>query len=137
MGNCLLISIPALCAWRENRGGGQAGMRSVVNVLQNRAIKNNTSLYAEATKKEQFTSISPPPEMKAKESEADIWPVEGDPQYAVAEQMVNQALACDLTDITGGATLYYAADASRPDWNFAELTQTAIIAGQIFFKVKT
>ena len=85
-------AIPAICSWRENRGGGRVGMQSVVNVLQNRARARNTSLYAEAVRPVQFTSISPPANLTAAQSEAAVWPVEGDELYATAEMLVTQAL---------------------------------------------
>jgi hypothetical protein len=130
----LSTSTPALTAWRENRGGGRTGMQSVINVLQNRAKARNTSLYAEAVRPMQFTSISPPPNMTAAQSEAAKWPLEGDPDYAVAEQMVIQALAGELPDITGGATNYYSMSMPTPPVWAASMTETVTIEGQIFFK---
>ena len=151
MATSLEIAVPALCAWRENRAGQKVGMQSVLNVLQNRALKNNPSLYAEAVKPEQFTSISPPPNMAAKNSEADVWPQEGDALYITAEQMVGQALESTLPDITQGATLYYnpsgiGETANKftlpgggivdfPDgWNENAVAFTVEIAQQLFFR---
>ena len=109
-------------------------MQSVINVLQNRAKARNTSLYAEAIRPVQFTSISPPLGLTAGQSEAATWPAEGDPLYAVAEQMVIQALAGELPDITGGAVNYYALSMKTPPNWAASMTQTVIIEGQAFFK---
>lgn len=129
----LETAIPALCCWRENRSGGRPGMQSVVNVLQNRAAKRNTSLYSEAVRPEQFSSIAPPPSLTAAQSETAVWPVEGDPEYAIAEQLVTEALAGELPDITEGATNYYALSIQEPNWA-AGMTHTVTIAGQAFFK---
>lgn len=127
-------AIPSLTAWRENRGGGRIGMQSVINVLQNRATRRNTSLYAEAVRPMQFTSISPPGSLTAYASEAAVWPVEGDPLYTVAEQMVIQALAGELPDITGEATNYYSLSMKTPPVWAASMTKTVTIEGQAFFK---
>ena len=136
----LEVAIPALCAWRECRGGGTAGMQSVINVLQNRARKNNTSLYIEATKYEQFTSIAPPAGMTAQYSEADLWPEPTNSvdwlDYGIAEFMVNKAIQGTLNDLTEGATMYYAASMKEPPkWDFTKLQATVEIANQKFFKV--
>ena len=109
-------------------------MQSVINVLQNRAQKRNTSLYAEAVRPVQFSSIAPPPSLTAAQSEAAVWPVEGDSLYAVAEQMVSQALAGELPDITGAATNYYALSMKTPPAWAASMTPTVTIQGQAFFK---
>ena len=70
----LLIAGPALCAWRENRSGGRVGMQSVLNVLANRARRDNTSMYAEAVRKLQFSSMT-----ARGDSQTVLWPIEGDP----------------------------------------------------------
>ena len=133
----LKVAIPALCAWRECRSGGLVGMQSVINVLQNRATKYKTDLYIETTKAKQFTSISPPNNMTAANSEANVWPTEEDTLYPSAEVMINEAINGNLPDITGGAVLYYAQTMNTPpDWDFNELVHTATIAGQLFFKYK-
>lgn len=141
--------IPALCAWRENRGGQKAGMQSVLNVLYNRSERDRTSMYAEATKRLQFSSLT-----AKNDPELIDWPVESDaewPLYVVAEQMTVQALANDLPDITGGATDYYAprgigvstkafavpggATVPFPEtWDQTKVEFTVEIADQLFFK---
>jgi Cell Wall Hydrolase len=136
----LETSIPALCAWREARGGGIAGMQAVINVLQNRALRNKTTLYVEATKYEQFTSISPPKGMTAEQSEADVWPQPINSidwlGYGQAEFMVNKAMLGTLQDLTNGATMYYATSMKEPPpWDFTKLEATVTIADQHFFRV--
>lgn len=123
--------IGALCAWRENRGGGVPGMQSVFNVLMNRAAKRITSIYEEATRHLQFSS------MTYLGPEAILFPSAIDPQWAEALTLAQQAASGQLDDITGGATSYYAPagmpDGKAPSWADT-MTQTVTIAGQIFFR---
>lgn len=140
----LLISTPALCCWRENRGGGRLGMQSVLNVLANRAKRDNTSMYAEAVRKLQFSSMT-----ARGDSQTVLWPLEGDPWYAIAEEMAQNV---DLPDITNGSVDYYAPDGlaegeykeiTLPNgqavkfpasWNPSRYLFEAEIAGQLFWK---
>ena len=138
----LLIAGPALCAWRENRGGGRLGMQSVLNVLANRAKRDNTSMYAEAVRKLQFSSMT-----ARGDSQTVLWPVEGDPWYAIAEEMTQNP---DLPDITNGSVDYYApaglAESQNytlpngqvvkfpASWNPSRYVFEAEIAGQLFWK---
>lgn len=142
----LSLSVPALCAWRENRGGLRPGMQSVLNVLANRAKRDNTTLYAEAVKRLQFSSMT-----ALGDSQTILWPLDGDPQYATAEQMAQQALDGELPDLTQGATDYYAPQGIGPSgkmftipggatvsfparWDEARVKFTVEIAGQLFFR---
>jgi len=141
--------ILALTAWRENRGGGTAGMQSVMNVVLNRAAKHGQSPYTVCTTHEQFTSINPPSTMTVAATETGLWPSDTDPQWQTALQMAQRADAGTLPDVTGGATLYYApaaipgpmdytlpsgASISFPQgWNRAAVTYTATVANQVFF----
>ncbi len=135
----------ALTMWRENRGGGQAGMQSVGNVILNRAAQRKTSAYAECTRPLQFSSIT------AKgDPELVLWPSENDAQWATALDMAARAAAGALEDITGGADLYYAPrgivsqrtfklpnGTSIPfpaDWNENAVEYSCTIAGQVFFR---
>jgi hypothetical protein len=136
----LEFTTPALCAWREARNGGTPGMQSVINVLSNRAKHNNTTLYIEATKYEQFTSIAPPAGMTAQQSEANLWPTKINSYewslYLTAEDLVSLAMSETLPDITGGATMYYAESMTEPPkWDWFKLQYTVTIANQKFFKV--
>ncbi len=130
------IIIGALTAWRENRGGGRIGMQSVINVLVNRAKESNTSVFIEATKPWQFSSINAP-------SDACLgalcsWPHprnQADWQaWQVALALATAASYDTLDDITGGATSYYATSITAPEWT-KTMQRTATIAGQEFFKV--
>lgn len=118
----------ALCAWRENRSGQQAGMQSVMNVVMNRVAANGTSAYVEVVKPLQFSSIT-----ATGDPQLGLFPASGDVQWGQAQELSQQALAGTLEDITEGATNYYAAGTPIPYWA-ASMTQTVIVAGQIFFK---
>lgn len=124
--------VGALCAWRENRGGGVQGMQSVLNVLINRAAHRKTSVYEEAVRKWQFSSMTAPGD-----ANLILYPTAIDPQWAEALALASQASQGLLSDITGGATSYYAPagmpDGKAPSWA-ATMTETATIAGQIFFR---
>lgn len=124
--------IGALTAWRECRGGGVQGMQSVLNVLINRAAHRKTSIYEEAVRKWQFSSMTAPGD-----ANLVLFPTAIDPQWAEALTLMDQASHGLLDDITGGATYYYSPAGMpggvAPKWA-ATMTQTVTIAGQIFFK---
>jgi len=107
-------------------------MTSVLNVLMNRAAKRKTSVYEEAIRRLQFSSMT-----AAGDPNLILYPSAIDPQWAEALALMAEASQGTLTDITGGATHYYAPagqkDGKAPAWA-ATMTETAIIAGQIFFK---
>lgn len=118
-----------LCAWRENRGGGEAGMQSVMNSIMNRVAKDNSSVYDEVVRFEQFSSIT------AKgDPELALYPKDSDPQWLLAQALSTKALSNVLPDITGGALSYYAVDIPKIPWWAPSMTPTVIIAGQQFLK---
>lgn len=139
--------IGAECAWRENRGGGEAGIQSVLNVLCNRAMKHGTSVYTEATKRLQFSSMTAPgnPELA-------LYAAETDPLWAMALGIAAEMASGSLPDITDGAIDYYAPRGIKTklgktftlpdgtvipfpdDWNESAVTYTCEVAGQVFFK---
>lgn len=123
------IAIPALCAWRENRGGGRLGMQSVLNVLANRAQRRNSTLAREAVRPWQFSSMT-----ALNDSQLVVYPSPDDPQFATALELANEAIAGTLEDLTSGATMYYALSMKTPPAWAASYTETATIQGQIFFK---
>ena len=123
------IAIGALCCWRENRGGGTPGMQSVLNVLQNRATHRGTSVYAEAVRRLQFSSMTAPGDPNL-----ILYPLDGDPQWAMALILAGQMSDGTLTDITGGATSYYADSMTTPPYWAASMTPTVEISGQKFFR---
>lgn len=101
-------------------------MQSVLNVLANRAAQRKTSVYAEAVRKMQFSSMTAPGD-----PELTLFPTPTDPQWIEA---LTLAGIDNLEDITGGATFYYAASMSHPPTWTAAMTQTCEIEGQLFFK---
>lgn len=111
--------------WRENRGGGTAGLTSVLNVLQNRAAKRKTDVYSEAVRRLQFSSMTAPGDPNLV-----LFPADNDPQWQEALVLAAQGPA--LADITGGATSYYAVSMLQPPYWAASMKETCRIAGQIF-----
>jgi hypothetical protein len=94
--------IGALCAWRENRGGGRLGMQSVLNVLMNRAAQRKTSVYTEAVRPMQFSSMTAKGDPNLSE-----YPLATDPQWAMALILAGQMTNGTLPDITQGSNLYF------------------------------
>lgn len=138
------LTFLAITAWKENRGGGTAGLTSVMNVVQNRSIRDATSCYAECVKHLQFSSISAPGD-----PELTLWPAESDPQFIEAQTLAQYAASGTLTDLTGGATDYYAPASIRSTqiivvdgvtfpfpqtWNEAAVQYTVSVGKQLFFK---
>lgn len=121
--------IGALCAWRENRGGQTPGMQSVLNVLVNRATTRGTSVYAEAVRRLQFSSMTAPGDPNL-----ILYPSPTDPEWLEALSLASQAAAASLEDITGGATSYYSLSMKEPPYWAPSMTRTVTIAGQIFFR---
>jgi N-acetylmuramoyl-L-alanine amidase len=126
------ITLIALTAWRENRGGGQPGMQSVVNVIVNRATKSGDLPFAVCTRHAQFSSISMPG------PESYLWPIQTNQAdwqaWTIALSLAQEAADGTLPDITGGATSYYAASMTTPPSWAAQMTPTVTIEGQLFFK---
>lgn len=121
--------VVALTCWRENRGGGYAGMQSVANVLMNRAAKSGASLYQECIRPEQFSSIT-----SKGDPQLTLWPHETEPAWIQACQIAADAVAGTLKDITLGATNYYAASMAEPPGWAAEMQFTVTIEGQKFYR---
>jgi N-acetylmuramoyl-L-alanine amidase len=122
------IAIGALCAWRENRGGGREGMQSVINVLCNRAARRASSVYVEAVRPYQFSSMT-----ARGDPNLVLFPTNTDAQFAEALALMQQAAEGSLKDITGGATFYYAESMKTPPPWAARMIPTAEIKGQRFF----
>lgn len=140
-------AITALTIWRENRGGGDAGMRSVCNAIRNRVLRRSSSFYLECTRPWQFTSITVP-----SDPEYDLMPLGSDPNFLLAQSIADLAVGGTLPDITGGSTVYYnpkAIESSKtldvpsvgvvkfPEtWNPEVLTFKGLIAHHLFFVEK-
>lgn len=123
------IAVVALTCYRENRGGGYAGMQSVANVIVNRASKSGSSLYMICIAPEQFSSLT-----AKNDPELSLWPVDDDPSWIQALQIAALASAGTLKDITLGATNYYATSMTTPPYWAASMTYTVEIEGQKFYR---
>ena len=121
--------VGALTAWRENRGGGVAGMTSVINVLVNRATHRGTDVYTEAVRRLQFSSMT-----AAGDPNLILFPADNDQQWQEALALASQASRGALDDITGGATSYYALSMPTPPYWAASMTKTVEIENQVFFR---
>jgi hypothetical protein len=119
----------ALTAWRENRGGGEEGMQSVMNTIVNRARIHAQSFYEVCTQHDQYSSVTYPTD-----PETAIYAVKTDPQWIIAKTLAVQAGVGTLTDITDGATSYYALSMKKPPYWAASMTKTVTLFGQVFFK---
>lgn len=134
-----------LTLYREARGEGRTGMIAVGCVVRNRMAKNGTSAYIEIVKPAQFTSIS-----VHTDPEIALWPAEADPLWQSATFLAPSILDGSLSDITGGATLYYNPASIPPGktitllsgisvrfpatWNLAAVAQTVQIGAHVFFR---
>lgn len=134
----------ALTMWRENRGGGAAGMQSVGNVILNRAAKHGTTVWAVCTARLQFSSLTAPGD-----PELGLWPADGDAQWGEALEIAAQAAHFGIQDLTGGATLYYNPRGIHTDktftlpdgtivafpkpWNPLAVKYLGEVAGHLFF----
>ena len=127
------IAIGSLCAWRENRGGGEPGMHSVLNVLVNRAVARGTSIEQESLRPWQFSSMTAKgdPQLRLGPDCLDAADLSA---YLTAVRLAAEADAGNLPDITGGATSYFASSmADPPEWA-ASMQFTVEIAGQRFYR---
>ena len=122
-----------LCAWRENRGGGHTGMQSVLNVLQNRAKRDGTSIAFEALKKWQFSSMTAPGDPQLDRGPNTLEAVDI-ATWQLAYELAMEAIEGNLEDITDGAVNYYAESMSPPPSWAASMIYTVTIASQKFFK---
>lgn len=94
--------ILALCLWREARGEGYAGQVAVACVVRNRVLKNSTSYFGEITKKWAFSSIT-----ATGDPQLGLYPNVFDTQWQQCQQIAQSVADGDITDTTGGATLYW------------------------------
>lgn len=127
------IAVGALCAWRENRSGGIAGMQSVLNVLANRVRGSQTSIEEEALRPWQFSSMTAKGDPQINKGPDFLNPADL-VSYRHAVDLANQLAQGNLPDLTGGATSYYAASMpAAPAWA-QSMDFTVEIAGQRFYR---
>lgn len=120
----------ALCLWREARGEGNSGMTAVGCVIRNRVTRDNKSYYAEVVKPWQFSSIT------AKgDPQLVLFPDALDGSWQQAVLVAGNIIGDVVSDITGGATLYF--DDSIPfprSWNPAAVQATVKLGRLNFYK---
>lgn len=127
----------ALCAWREARGEGCAGMRAVMHTIKNRvgfpgfAHTIHDVIYG----KNQFTSMSVP-----SDPEFNLNPDATDQLFLSALTMAVHILTEQDFDITNGAHYYCNLSTSTSGWFFTNIVrntkdhpQTAVINHHTFF----
>lgn len=104
-------------------------MQSVMNVVMNRVNRDHSTPYEECVKRWQFSSIT-----AKNDPQLGNWPVATDPAWQEAQLLAAQACGNGgLTDITGGATSYYAASMANPPTWASALRFTIEIEGQRFY----
>lgn len=135
------VDVLARTAWGENRGGGQAGMQSVINAIMNRVAHPGwwgNSALSVCLMREQFSCWLPSDPNRAQL----LTVTTDDPQYLVALGLAKKALSAEgLDDLTEGADSYYAVSmpsapswvAGRPLLGVAPAKFTVEIAGQRFY----
>jgi len=136
MSETISMSAPevlARTAWGENRGGGEAGMSSVLNVIMNRA--NNPRWWGNSPrsvclKPYQFSCWLPGPD-----NDAMLAVTLNDPTFATAYELAQRALAGALPDATENADSYYAVGTPMPEWARVG-TFTVEIANQLFYRTE-
>lgn len=96
----------ALCTWKEARGEGNDGLRAVMHVIRNRAIrwyaKYDHPIHYAVYAKNQFTSMSVP-----SDNQYNLEPKDDDAEYTHCIVLSPVVLDGVDTDVTNGA-LYYA-----------------------------
>ena len=127
----------ALCAWREARGEGEAGIVGVMNTICNRARDWKWTIQHVILDHNQFTSMS-----VASDPEFNLFPVEGDPVYAQCLDQARQVLASKGQDDNTNGSHWYAnlKHISENGWFDRNIVQhedlhpvTAVIGGHTFY----
>ncbi len=125
-------SILARTIWGENRGGGEEGMTSVANVVINRVAQPGwwgMDIRSVCLKPEQFSCWN---------ANDPNYPLimavdEANSTFALAMDIAAQAIGGTLSDITNGATSYYALSMAEPPYWATGKTPCATIQNQLFF----
>lgn len=110
----------ALCAWKEARGEGQAGMRAVLHVIFNRAGAEGfpKTIHDVIYQKNAFTSMS-----VSTDPEFNLEPAAADPQMSFCMLTAPQVLSGVDVDLTGGAHFYLAPAEATSGWFFRNVVQ--------------
>ncbi len=135
----------ALCLWREARGEGYAGQVAVACVVRNRRLKRHTSFFAEIVKPWAFSSIT-----AIGDSQLTKYPVDLDSAWLQCQQIAQAVADGEISDTTGGATLYWNPDGIESNvtfqlkdgsivdfpksWNPKVVEETVKIGAHVFLK---
>ena len=120
----------AFCAWREASGEGREGIRGVLHVIANRALKHNKTWAQVVFQYLQFSSITAPGDPQIK---AGRVPVQPDAVFITCYELANSLYNGEDLDITNGATHYFADSIPMPTWA-QQMTATAVIGRHKFFR---
>ena len=119
----------ALCVWREDRSGQTEGMTAVACVIRNRVARDKSTYFDECTRRWQFSSLT-----AMGDPELTLYPTDNDPTWEKAQMIAEKIIDGEITDITGGATSYYALSIPTPPSWASTMIHTVDIGGQTFFK---
>ena len=122
--------------WGEARSGGEAAMRAVGHVIDNRRRSGAHGTYATETVSEawQFSCWNKgDPNYTAMQGVDSLRPGSGDQlMWLAARRVAEEILAGRSADPTGGALFYHTAAVS-PRWS-AGLIPDRVIGGHLFFR---
>lgn len=124
-------SLLALVAWREDRSGGRDGMLAVMFCVRNRVLHSGKTYAETICQPWQFSSMT-----ATGDPQATHFPLVTDPQWTNAMAMVDDVIAGNFTDTTGGAVNYYAITMLTPPKWASQMTETVTIGNQKYFKLK-
>lgn len=118
----------ALCCWREARGEGTDGMRAVCWVIKNRSKGKGKPwpviIYAPL----QFSSMSAP-----HDPQLSTVPLAFDPEFEQAYVIADRIFGGGDSDLTNGATHYFAEYIPMPTWALG-MKETAKIGKHTFYQ---
>lgn len=118
----------ALCCWREARGEGRDGMRGVLHVIANRAMKSRRSWAEVVYMPWQFSSMT-----ASKDPQLTKVPTQPDANFADCYELADLIYQGGDFDLTDGATHYFADSIDPPVWT-ASMTPTGKIGHHSFFR---
>lgn len=126
----------ALTMWGEARNGGEAAMRAVGHVIDNRRRSGSHGTYATETVSEawQFSAWNRnDPNYPAMMNIDKLRPDSGDyAMWLTARRVAEEILSGASADPTGGALFYHTAAVS-PRWS-SGLAPIRVIGGHLFFR---
>jgi spore germination cell wall hydrolase CwlJ-like protein len=121
----------ALTVWAEARGEPPLGQEAVAHTIMNRARSGDFPPTPEEVvlQEKQFSAWNPgDPNLTKMESLPH-----DDPAYLEAKRIMEEVMAGQRPDPTGGATHYHSKSIPPPSWA-PSLRKTAEIGGHVFYK---